>query len=870
MIGQTISHYKILEKIGKGGMGEVYKAEDTKLKRIVALKFIKLQALENEEIKMRFVREAQAAAALDHPNICTIYEIDEADGQTFISMAYIEGQSLKEKIKLAPLKVEEAQDIAMQVADGLQAAHEKGITHRDIKSANIMISEKGQAKIMDFGIAKLAERTEITKTATIMGTVAYMSPEQSMGEAVDHRTDIWSFGVMLYEMLTGELPFKGELNQVVLHSVLYDEPEPVTGLRSGIPLEFEGIVVKCLEKKASERYQTIADLKADLRRLRRDMTAGKTTFPTKGAAAPSSFPWFLRKIALPFGLAIVAVLLILVISPTRRVVENWLGFEILPTEKSLAILPFTLVGGDESDQAFRDGLSDTLTNKLARVEQFQKSLRVVPASDIREYKIATPNRARQVFQVTHAVSGNFKRLGDMVSLDLKLVNPETGEVLKSADLTDHIANISTLQDDVVVKLIEMLGVKLKPQIRKVLTAGGTTIPSAYQFYLEGYGYMLDAEKKENIDIAIDLFKQAIEQDSHYALAFAGLGDAYLKKYKSARTPELVEKVQSSCESAVGISSALVRPHITLGILYSKTDRFEEAVKEFEQALHCDPVNSDALNELALTYEKLGKQDKAEETYKKAIDLKPNYWAAYSRLGVFYYIQSRIEEAEKMFLRSTELMTESIRDYNNLIVIYYMLGQNESAEAMFEKSIAIKPNAEAYSNMGTIYFYQQRYADALNMYKGAIDLAVDLGEDLGESEVIIWANLADSYRYTPGYQQKAPEAYQRAIQLAQKKLESDPQDASLHSFLAICCAKSRDFENALAKISEARRLAPDDMPILFSSILVYEIINQRDKALEVLQEYVERGGSMEEVSADPELRGLRTDPRYQQLVERKVP
>ncbi len=866
MIGKTISHYKILEKIGRGGMGEVYKAEDTKLKRTVALKFINPQTLENEEIKERFVREAQAAAALDHPNICTIFEIDEADGQTFISMAYIGGQSLMEKTSQALLKVDEVQDIAMQVADGLQEAHEKGITHRDIKGANIMISEKGHAKIMDFGIAKLAERTEITKTATIMGTVAYMSPEQSMGETVDHRTDIWSFGVMLYEMLTGKLPFKGEINQVVLHSVLYNEPEPITALRSGIPLELEGIVIKCLEKKASERYQTIADLQADLRRLKRDITAGKTTLQATKIAAPFSFPRFLRKTALPLGLIIVVLLLILVLSPARQVVENLMGFEIFPTEKSIAILPFTLIGGDESDQAFRDGLMDTLTNKLARLEQFQKLLRIVPAADVRMYKIATPSRARQVFLVTHAVSGNFKRLGDMVSLDLKLVDPKTGTILKSADVTDHIANISSLQDDVVIKLIEMLGVKLQPQIRKVLTAGGTTIPSAYQSNLEGYGYMLGDEKKENIDIAIALFKQAIKQDSYYALAFAGLGDAYLKKYISTRDLGIVDKVQSSSKSAIEISDSLAKPHITLGILYTETDRFEEAVKEFERALRCDPVKSDALLELAFTYEKFGKQDKAEEIYKKTIDLKPNYWNAYSSLGGFYHDKGRVEEAEKMFLRSTELMTENISDYNSLMAVYYLMDQNESAEAMFEKSIAIKPNAEAYSNMGTLYFFKQRYADALNMYKGAIDL----GEDLGESEVIIRLNLADSYRYTPGNQQKALEAYRHAIQLAQKNLESDPQDADVLSYLAICYAKSGDFKNALAKISEARRLAPDDMPILCSSILVYEIINQRDKALEVLQEYIERGGPMEEVFADPELRKLRTDPRYQQLVEKKVP
>jgi tetratricopeptide (TPR) repeat protein len=378
--------------------------------------------------------------------------------------------------------------------------------------------------------------------------------------------------------------------------------------------------------------------------------------------------------------------------------------------------------------------------------------------------------------------------------------------------------------------------------------------------------MLDDKKKENIDIAIALFKQAIKQDSYYALAFAGLGDAYLKKYISTRALEIVDKVQSSCKSAIEISDSLAKPHITLGILYTETDRFEEAVKEFEQALRCDPAKSDALLELAFTYEKFGKQDKAEEIYKKTIDLKPNYWNAYSSLGGFYHDKGRIEEAEKMFLRSTELMTENISDYNSLMAVYYLMDQNESAEAMFEKSIAIKPNAEAYSNMGTLYFFKQRYADALNMYKGAIDL----GEDLGESEVIIRLNLADSYRYTPGNQQKALEAYRHAIQLAQKNLESDPQDADVLSYLAICYAKSGDSKNALAKISEARKLAPDDMPILCSSILVYEIIDQRDKALEVLQEYIERGGSMEEVFADPELRKLRTDPRYQQLVEKKLP
>jgi len=270
MIGKTISHYHIFEKLGEGGMGVVYKAEDTKLKRLVALKFLSAQALGVEEEKIRFIHEAQAAASLSHPNICTIHEIDEVEGQTFIVMEYIKETSLKKKIESGPLNLQETLDISLQIGLGLQEAHEKGIFHRDIKSANVMINEKGQAKIMDFGLAKLAGRTMVTKTGMMMGTVAYMSPEQSRGVKVDHRTDIWSFGVMLYEMITGQLPFRGEYDQAIMYSILNEEPEPITGLRTGVPMELERIVNKCVIKTLDERYQHADELVADLHKLLRE------------------------------------------------------------------------------------------------------------------------------------------------------------------------------------------------------------------------------------------------------------------------------------------------------------------------------------------------------------------------------------------------------------------------------------------------------------------------------------------------------------------------------------------------------------------------------------------------------------------------
>ncbi len=277
MVGQTISHYKVLSEVGRGGMGVVYKAEDTKLKRPVALKFLRSDVLEDEEHKERFLREAQAAAALDHPNICTVYEIDEADGQTFLSMAYLEGETVKEKIKARPLKLEEALDIAIQTAQGLQAAHEKGIIHRDIKGANLMVTPQGQVKIMDFGLAQLAERSQLTKTATILGTPAYMSPEQSQRLPTDRRTDIWSLGVVIYEMVTARLPFEGERQEAVLYAIGTEDPEPITALRVGVPTELDFIVSKAMAKDAGERYQHVEEMIVDLRGLSKKLASGKST-----------------------------------------------------------------------------------------------------------------------------------------------------------------------------------------------------------------------------------------------------------------------------------------------------------------------------------------------------------------------------------------------------------------------------------------------------------------------------------------------------------------------------------------------------------------------------------------------------------------
>jgi len=854
MIGRIISHYKILERLGEGGMGIVYRAEDTKLKRTVALKFIITQVLRKEEEKTRFVREAQAAACLNHPNINTIYEIDEVEDRTFIAMEYVDGQTLKEKIKSGPLKLEEVLEIGMQAADGLREAHEKGIVHRDIKSSNIMVTEKGQAKIMDFGLAKLVGGTKITETATVMGTVAYMSPEQAYGKSMDFRTDIWSFGVVLYEMLTGQLPFAREHAQLVLYSILNENPQPITSLRSGVPLELERIINKCMEKDSTERYQSAADLKADLRRLKREVSTGQTVLPSTATTIPRPTSRLLRKIAVPFAVVGIVLILLLLFPNIRHSLEKYLGFE---TKKHIAILPFTVIGGDSEDKAFCDGLVESLTRKLARMEEFEKSLWVIPADELSGRRVNTAGYAWRVFKVSIVLTGTLQRMGDVVRLTLNLVDTRTLNTLDSKTINEHIANVSVFQEDIVKELAMMLDINIKPQILNILNDGLTSVPGAYESYMKGCGYLQNYKIEGNLETAMSMFNKAIEQDSLYALAYAGLGESCWRKYKITEDPKWIKRAQSYCEKGIQLNNHLAPIHVALGIILKDTDQYEDAVKEFLQALKFDPVNPDVYLNLARVYEDDGKFVEAEETYKKAIECNRDYWGGYDSLGYFYYYNGRYSEAEIMFRKVTELMPVDSSAFSNLGAIYAYLEQNELAAEMFEKSIAIEPNANAYSNLGTIYFYLRRYADAMAQYEQAIKL--------GKNNPTIHGNLGDTYRYTPGYEEKAPEAYQRAIKLAKQELIIYPKDGEIHGRLARYYALTGDYKNAVAEAYKARELEKNNSRVLFVCIMAFEIANQREQAIKMLQEYLECGGSIEKVLKEVDLDRLRVDPRYKQLI-----
>ncbi|MGC4056097.1 MAG: serine/threonine-protein kinase [Paludibaculum sp.] len=466
MIGSTISHYRITGKLGEGGMGVVYRAEDTRLQRTVAIKVLPGESVSAAD-RERFIREAQSAAQVHHPNICPIFEVDEDQGRLFFVMALVEGPSLRTLLKQGPVPIDRAVEIAAQVAGGLEAAHRQGVVHRDIKSANIIEGAYGQPCILDFGLALRADASRLTRTGGCVGTPAYMSPEQAEGRPLDHRTDLWSLGVVLYELLTGDLPFRRDAELPTLYAIVNEEPKPPSALRPGVSAALDQLVLKCLAKDPADRYQSAAELSERLRQIQAGLsTADPTVTLNLSRPLPVAKPSRRR---LWLGAALAAIL----------AVAGGIYWRLhppgggLPDQKEVVVLPLSVIGPEEPLRAVTDGLTETITAKLSQLEQFQGKLTVVPASEVRARKINSAEDARKAFGANLVISGSAQQTGGRVLCILNLINAQTLRQIASRTVTLDQSNLLALRDGAVTSVVDLLELRLSAQADGAVKAGET-------------------------------------------------------------------------------------------------------------------------------------------------------------------------------------------------------------------------------------------------------------------------------------------------------------------------------------------------------------------------------------------------------------
>lgn len=854
--------YRIESLLGQGGMGRVYKAYDKDLDRVVAIKVVRQGALSESDALRRFKQELLLASKISHKNILRIHDMGEVAGVRFISMAYVEGQDLHQIIAANPkMPLERMLSFSRQFAEALAAAHAEGVIHRDLKPQNILVGKDDQIYISDFGLAKSFEEGAVamTKTGAFLGTPRYMSPEQVEGHPADQRSDLYAYGLILYEMVTGDVPFTGESTLKVMYQRVQEKPKSPKQVNPALPNWLVRVIMRCLERSPDARYQSAYEILAD---LQGGSKSGSTITRSGSQTVVIQIPEFTQRRWVWFvGAGVLLLALLFAIPPVRHLVFKpsagttsvVSGVPPLSSGRYVAVLPMQILGDQGQFGYLAQGIQEALTAKLFDLKGIQ-----VASTDAAKVDLSQPlPKIARRLGANLLVLGTMQTSGDKIRIIMKVEDVADQKAVWNKEFDGVTGDLFALEDQIYSQLVSGLSVNASNEELAQAETRPTENVAAYDLYLRGESALRKDDTKD-VQASLDYFNQALKVDHTFALAYTGIASASLRMYGANKDGFWIQKALGAAQQAEQLNDKLPEVHSTLGGVYSASGKNAEAIAELKRAVSLAPNSDQVYRRLGSAYLDMGQAAPAIDAFQKAIQLNPYYWGNQNALGDAYYTLGDYAKALEAFQQVTVLEPDIAVGYENVGNIYLQEAKYQDSIPYFQKAIQIEPYWSSYSNLGTAYFFLKQYADSTAMYEKAVQL--------NPNDTLTAVNLADGYR-AAGQQDKARAAYENAVTVGFKELQANPQNAGVMDEMAQSYAKTGNAQQADKFIKQARAIDKNNVGYIYDEAKIDAVLGRTNDSLRLIAEALEKHYPAEYAAGDLDLANVQNTPVFQALIKK---